>query len=69
MNGMNVTMTMIKKDGKEVFQEDVNNIIADMIDVALKTVDLTDTQQDELWDAIAPGMEKFFGYPDFRSYN
>lgn len=53
----------------EVAAEDVNNMVADMIDTVLKTVTLTNEQEDELWDCIQPGLEKFFGHPSFRSYN
>ena len=53
----------------DVMAEDINNMVAEMIDVVLKTVPLSNAEQDELWDAIQPGLEKFFGYPSFRHYN
>jgi hypothetical protein len=53
----------------DVAAEDINNMLADIIDTVLKTVELTNEQEDELWDCIQPGLEKFFGYPNFRSYN
>jgi len=53
----------------DVMAEDVNSMMADMIDAILGTVALSDAEQDELWDKIIPQMEEFFGYPSYRSYN
>ena len=53
----------------DIKQEDVNSMIAAMIDTVLKTVHLTDAEQDELWGFLDAPMEKFFGYPDFRNHN
>lgn len=63
-------MKMIgKMKREEVWADDINNLIADMIDVAADKVTLTDKEQDELWELLQAPMEKFFGYPQFRHHN
>ena len=62
-------LTMSKLKRSEVYQEDVNDMICNMIETVENTVEISDEESDELWDALAPVMEKFFYYPDFRSYN
>jgi len=62
-------MNNSKLKRSEVFQEDVNSMICDIIETVEKTVEISDGESNILWDALAPVMEKFFYYPDFRSYN
>lgn len=53
----------------DVMADDINTMLSDMIDAALKTAALSDAEQDELWDELLPALEAFFGYPNYRGHN
>jgi hypothetical protein len=57
----------------DVFQDDVNDMICTMIDSIMSegpnSLELSDNEQDELYGVLQPVLEKFFHYPNFRSYN
>jgi hypothetical protein len=57
-----------------MYMEDLNSILCNAIDdiqigLENKGVNLTESQVDELWDAITPIIEKAANYPDYRNYN
>ena len=54
---------------KEVKHDELNNMLFGMVDVVLKSVPLSDLEQDELWELLQMPLEKFFDYPDYRNYN
>lgn len=54
---------------KEVKHDELNNMLSGMVDVVLKSVPLSDLEQDELWELLQMPLEKFFDYPDYRNYN
>ena len=55
--------------------DDLNNLISQIIELVQKKFKnfkhdaLTDAQEDELWTALEPLLERFSGYPDYRNYN
>ena len=57
----------MKKD--EVRADDIKNMLSKCVDGISEISPLTDLEQDELWEAFQPILEKFFNYPDYRNYN
>ena len=53
----------------DVSADDLNTMMVDILDAVIKTVALTEPEEDELWDKLHPQLEEFFGFPDYRSHN
>jgi len=53
----------------KVYQDEINTWLWDFVDEIANNVELTEYQQDMLFDFLQPQLEKFFNYPDFRNYN
>lgn len=53
----------------KVCQEEINTWLWDFVDEMANNVELTEDQQDMLFDLLQPQLEKFFHYPTFRCYN
>lgn len=60
-------MTLEKRMKREdVMADDIADILVSMTTSVAKIIELTDEEEDELWEAVQPAVEKFFNYPDYR---
>ena len=53
---------------KKVCKEELNKYIIEVTDIAKERFDLTETEDDELFDALEVVLDKFFKYPDYLHY-
>jgi hypothetical protein len=57
---------MLKRD--QVMQEEINSMVSNAIDAIEKKVELSQGEEDVLYNKLQVALEEFFGYPDFRHY-